>query len=158
MLRMSGHSSAKRSRSRCLLPFWVWARRRFRSPIPLRTSSLRLWKPKKQQVRFPCRSKRRQVQSPRNRSLRPLRHWGGMLQSITTLRPTQRLKLMTLRIRPRFPHRAKTHPALFRRMGLLRLRLVTIHRAISQALRPRPLRRRAQLSRPKPRMIKSTIR
>ena len=50
-------------------------------PIPLRTSSLRLLKPKKQQVRFPRKSKRRQVQSPRNRSLRPLRHWGAAVDN-----------------------------------------------------------------------------
>ena len=163
MLSMSGRLGAKRLRSRCPLLFWVWARRRFRSPIPLRTSSLRLWKPKKQQVRFPHRSKRRQVQSPRNRSLRPLRHWGGMLQSIATLRPTRRLKLMALRITPRLRHQAKMHPVLLRRTRLLRLRLVTIRRATSQALRPisqaiQPrLRRRTQRSKLKLRVASQAI-
>ena len=117
MLSMSGRLSAKRLRSRCLLLFWAWAHRRFRSPIPLQTSSLRPSKPKRQQVRFTRKSKHRQVRRLCSRLLRPI----------------------ALRITPRRRCRRKTHPALFRRTRRPRLRLAMTSQAIKQACRPKAL-------------------
>ena len=139
MLSMGGRSSARRLRSCCLLLFWVWAHRRFRSPIPLQTSSLRLLKLKRQQVRFTRKSKHWQVRRLCSRLLRP----------IATLRLTPRLKSMALRITPRHRYRRKTHPALLRRTRFLRLRLVMISQVIKQARRLR-LRRRTRLLHLKP--------
>ena len=131
MLSMSGRLSAKRWRLRCRLPYWDWVRQRFRSPIPLQTSSLRLSKPKTQQVRFTRKIKHRQARRLYSRLLRP----------IATLRLTQRPKSMSLRITPWHRRRRKTHPALLRRTRYPRPRLAMISQAIRQARRPRPRRR-----------------
>ena len=129
MLSMSGRLSAKRWRLRCRLPYWDWVRQRFRSPIPLQTSSLRLSKPKTQQARFTRKIKHRQARRLYSRLLHPM----------ATLRLTQRPKSMSLRITPWHRRRRKTYPALFRRTRCPRLRLATTSQATRKMRRPKVL-------------------